>query len=216
MLIASLPALPARLDVERPVISQERLEGRLRMLEPDDAEEMVRLRAVLKWANQFDEPDDAAVVRRYHALMADIRNPLVRDILEYGTDVRMIAVALRCRRAGRDLPEVGFGSRFGHLRRNFAAPDFKLGAAFPWIADAEQSLGQGDLLGLFRRYVLGATWDYLRKQAQDHYFDFEAVVLYVAQWDCVRRWQQLDEARGREIFESLITEALGEHAILYA
>src|SRR5262249_7280616 len=119
MLISSLPALPPRFDVERLPISFERLQGRLRMLEPEDAEEIERMLAVLRWTNQFEEPSDAAVVQRYDALMQGITNPLVRDILGHIMDVRMIAVALRCRRRGVGLPTAGMGQWFEHIRRNF-------------------------------------------------------------------------------------------------
>ena len=131
MLISSLPALPPRFDVERLPISLERLQGRLRMLEPEDAEEIERLLAVLRWGNQFEEPSDVAVVQRSDALMRDITNPLVRDILAHMMDVRMIAVALRCRHRGLSLPTVGLGQWFEHIRRNFNQPGFKLGQVFP-------------------------------------------------------------------------------------
>jgi hypothetical protein len=216
MLISSLPALPPRFDVERLPITVERLQGRLRMLKPEDAEEIERMLAVLRWGNQFEESSDAAVVQRYNALMHDITNPLVRDILEYGMDVRMIAVALRSRRRGLALPTVGIGQWFAHIRHNFNHPDFKLRQVFPWITEAERLLAQGDLLNLYRSYVLGATWSYLKKRAEDYYFSFEAVVLYIARWDIMRRWQQLQAERGRAIFETLVTEALGEYANIYS
>jgi hypothetical protein len=215
MLISSLPALPPRFDVERLPISFERLQGRLRMLEPEDAEEIEHMLAVLRWGNQFEEPSDVAVVQRYNALMHDITNPLVRDILVHGMDVRMIGVALRCRHRGRPLPTVGIGQWFDHIRHNFNQPDFKLGRVFPWIPGAERLLAQGDLLNLYRQYVLGATWTYLKKLAEDYYFSFEAVVLYIARWDIMRHWQQLQAERGRAIFETLVTEALGEYANIY-
>jgi hypothetical protein len=215
MLISSLPALPPRFDVERLPITFERLQGRLRMLEPEDAEEIERMLAVLRWANQFEEPSDAAVVQRYNALMQDITNPLVRDILAHGMDVRMIGVALRCRHRGLALPTVGMGQWFDHIRHNFNQPGFKLGQVFPWISEAERLLAQGDLLTLYRSYVLGATWTYLKKRAEDYYFSFEAVVLYIARWDMIRRWQQLQAERGRAIFETLVTEALGAYANIY-
>ena len=216
MLISSLPVLPPRLDVERLPITFERLQARLRMLEPEDAEEIERMLAVLRWGNQFEEPNDAAVVQRKDALMQDIRNPLVRDILAYAMDVRMIEVALRCRRRGLPLPAVGIGQWFDHIRRHFHQPDFKLGQVFPGIPEAERLLAQGDLLTLYRQYVLGATWRYLKKRAEDYYFSFEAVVLYIARWDIMRRWQQLETERGRAIFETLVTEALGEYANIYS
>jgi hypothetical protein len=216
MLISSLPALPPRFDVDRLPITLERLQGRLRMLEPEDAEEIERMLAVLRWGNQFEEPNDVAVVQRCDALMQDIANPLVRDLLTYGMDVRMIAVALRCRRRGLPLPTVGIGQWFDHIRRHFNQPDFKLGQVFPGIPEAEHVFAQGDLLTLYRQYVLGATWTYLKKRAEDYYFSFEAVVLYIARWDMIRRWQQLQAERGRAIIETLVTEALGEYANLYS
>ena len=216
MLISSLPALPPRFDVERLPITFERLQGRLRMLKPEDAEEIERMLAVLRWGNQFEEPSDATVVQRYNALMHDITHPLVRDILAHGMDMRMIAVALRCRRRGLPLPTVGVGQWFDHIRHNFHQPDFKLGQVFPWISEAERLLAQGDVLNLYRQYVLGATWTYLKKRAEDYYFSFEAVVLYIARWDMIRRWQQLQAERGRTIFETLVTEALGAYANIYS
>jgi hypothetical protein len=216
MLISSLPVLPPRFDVERLPITLERLQGRLRMLEPEDAEEIERMLAVLRWGNQFEEPSDVAVVQRFDVLMQDITNPLVRDILAYGMDVRMIAVALRCRHRGLPLPTVGIGQWFDHIRRHFNQPDFKLGQVFPGIPEAEGLLAQGELLTLYRQYVLGATWAYLKKRAEDYYFSFEAVVLYIARWDIMRRWQQLQAERGREIFATLVTEALGEYANIYS
>ena len=216
MLISSLPALPPRFDVERLPITLERLQGRLRMLEPEDAKEIERMLAVLRWGNEFEEPSDVAVVQRYDALMHDITNPLVHDILAYGMDVRMIAVALRSRRRALALPRVGIGQWFDHIRHNFNQPDFKLGQVFPWLPEAERLLAQGDLLTLYRSYVLGAEWTYLKKRAEDYSFSFEAVVLYIARWDIIRRWQQLQAERGRAIFETLVTEALGAYANIYS
>jgi hypothetical protein len=214
MLVASLPALPVRIDGRLP-ITAERLETRLRMLHPRDAEEISRMRAVLDWSQQFKEADDAAVVRRYGELMQRIRNPLARELLDYVMDVRMIGVAIRSRRLGRGPPSVGIGRWFEHVRRNFKDPDFKLHVPFFSIPEVDRMLAEGDMLNLYRRYVLGATWEYLRKRADDYYFSFEAVVLYIARWNRMRMWQQLDAERGRAQFEALVTEALGEYASIY-
>ena len=64
--------------------------------------------------------------------------------------------------------------------------------------------------------MLGESWAYLKKRAEDYVFSFEAVVLYIARWDIIRHWQQLQAERGRVVFETLVTEALGEYAKLYA
>jgi len=77
-------------------------------------------------------------------------------------------------------------------------------------------LEQGDVLTLYRR-LLGEAWAYMRKRAQDYdTFSFEAVVLYTARWDIMRRWQQLQPERGRAVFEALVTEAMGEYSELHS
>jgi Protein of unknown function (DUF2764) len=215
MLISSLPALPPRFEVDRPPMTLERLQARLRMLEPEDAQEISRMLGVLRWSSQFVEARDTAVVRRYGELMQEITNPLVREVLAAGMNLRMILAALRRRRHGLGPPTVGFGRWFEHIRRHFNQPDFGLGHVLPWLIPFDQLLEHGDVLTLYRR-VLGETWAYLRKRAQDYdSFSFEAVVLYIARWDITRRWQQLQAERGRAVFEALVKEVLGEYAELY-
>jgi V/A-type H+/Na+-transporting ATPase subunit B len=105
---------------------------------------------------------------------------------------------------------------FGHIRRHFNQPDFGLNYVFPWLLPFDQLLEHQDVLTLYRR-MLGETWAYVRKRMQDYdSFSFEAVVLYIARWDIVRHWQQLQVERGRAVFEALVTEAMGEYAKLYS
>src|SRR5262245_9554331 len=215
MLICSLPALPPRFDVDRLPITLERLQARLRMLEPEDAQTIGRMLDILAWSRQFAEVTDTAVVKRYGELMQEVTNPLVREVFAVDMDVRMIMAALRRRRHGLGPPTVGFGQWVEHIRRHFNQPDFRLGHVFPWILPFAHMLEQGDVLTLYRR-MLGEIWVYLKKRAEDYDFSFEAVVLYIARWDIIRHWQQLQAERGRAVFEPLITEALGEYAKLYA
>jgi hypothetical protein len=215
MLISSLPALPPRLDVDRLPITLERLQARLRMLEPEDAQTISRMLDIMAWSRQFAEADDATVVKRYGELMQEVTNPLVREVFATAMDVRMVVAALRRRRLGLGPPTVGFGQWFEHIRRHFNQPDFRLSHVFPGIIRFEQLLEQGDVLNL-NRHILGATWTYFKKRAEDYVFSFEAVVLYIARWEIMRQWQQLQAERGRAVFEALVTEALGEYATLYA
>ena len=56
MLICSLPALPPRFDVDRLPITLERLQGRLRMLEPEDARDISRMLDFLAWSRSSRRP----------------------------------------------------------------------------------------------------------------------------------------------------------------
>lgn len=149
MLISSLPPLPPRFDVDRLPISPERLQDRLRMLEPEDAQEIARLMEVLRWAQQFEEPNDDAVVKRYDELIQGVRNPLVREVVTVAMDARMIMTALRRRRRGLGPPAIGIGQRVAHIRRHFNQPDLGLGPVFPRIPQLVPLLEQGDVLNCY-------------------------------------------------------------------
>ncbi len=215
MLISSLPPLPPRFDGARLPISQERLLDRLRMLEPEDAQEMRRMLDVLQWSRQFQESDDAAVVRRYAELMQAVTNSLVQEVLTKLIDVRMVTTALRRRRRGMGPPPIGVGAWSDHIRRHFNQPDFGLGRVFPRLGELAPLFERGDVLNVYRG-LIAATWAYLKKRADDYYFSFEAVVLYVGRWSVIHQWQDLQAERGRPIFEALVTEALGEYANIYS
>ena len=215
MLISSLPPLPTRFDGARLPISHERLQDRLRMLEPEDADEMRRMLAVLRWSRQFEESDDAAVVRHYDALMRDITIPLVREVLTVVLDVRMITTALRRRRRGMGPPALGIGQWVEHIRRHFNQPDFGLTHVYPRLSQLAPLFERGDVLALYEGLTAG-LWRYLKQRADEYLFSFEAVVLYVARWNMLAQWQQFDAERGRPIFDALVTEALGEYAHVYS
>jgi hypothetical protein len=209
MLISSLPPLPSRFDVDRLPISPERLQSRLLMLKPKDAIEIKHMLDVLCWSRQFDEPEDAAVVKKYGELMQHVTNPLIREVLTAAMDVRMITTALRSRRLGLGPPRFGMGSWFARIRRRFDQPAFTLEHVFPALGRFVDLFERGDVLNIYRG-LLDVTWRYLKRRADDYYFSFEAVVLYIARWEIIQHWQGLRADRGRTAFETLVKEALGE------
>ena len=214
MLVSSLPPLPPQLDGAPLPISLERLRGRLGMLEPEDQQEMQRMFEILRWSRQFEESHDAAVVKRFSELMDEVSTPLIREVLTTLMDVRMITTALRRRRRGLGPPPLGLGRWFEQIRRHFNEPDFGLGRVFPRLSEFAPLLEQGDVLNVDQGLTRQA-WAYFKRQADDYYFSFEAVVLYVARWTLIAQAQQLQAQRGRQIFEELVTEALGKYANVY-
>jgi hypothetical protein len=212
MLICSLPALPGRVDGGRLPISAERLQKRLRLLDARDAAEIGRFLDVLAWSERFAETSDVEVARRYGERMRSLRHPLVREAAAVVVDARMIVTALRHRRRASGAPAVWIGRWAGHLRRHFEEPDFRLAHVFPRLPELRRLLEAGDAIG-FHRGLIGASWDWLRKHADaEDPFSFEAVALYVARWHLMHHWEGMEAERGRAIFESLVTEALGQHA----
>jgi hypothetical protein len=211
--VASLPALPARFDVDRMPISLVRLEERLHMLEPEDEEVFNELRGFLFWDRHRRYWTDDEVVERYDSLTDRLRNDMAREIVDFRMDTRTILSGLRRRRLGLGAPP-GVGQWVGQIRRNWKLRDFGLGWRYPWIVEVEERMGTGRELEI-HRILLDHAWQHWRSLAEDYSFEFEVVLLYLARWEIISRWVELDEERGARTFEALIQEATSEHSDLF-
>jgi len=212
-LLASLPALPRSFEVDRVPITLPRLEHRLKMLTPEDAEVVAQLRAFLLWDRHRRDRTDEEVIPYYDEFMSTMANPLARDIVSFRMDIRTIMSGLRRRRRGLP-PPPGVGQWVDHIRRNWDHPQFKLAWQHPWIAEVVGLLGTTDCLPV-ERILLGVGWNHWARLAEQHYFDFEAVLLYLARWEILSRWVGQDATLGRQRFEQLIMESLNEYVNLY-
>lgn len=212
-LIASLPPLPLALEQAGLPINRPRLESRLDMLSDWDREIIVRLEKFLRWERQPDRHSDRAVMAAYGKIIADIEYPLARRIVATLMDIRIIVAALRRRR--RNLPPLEPVGNWGrHIVRNWQRPDFGLGVRFPWLDRLRLDLEE-NRVGEAHRLIITEIWGYLRKLADRHYFDFEAVMLYLVRWDVVNGWIRQDPEQGRARFNQLAREAMGQYAELF-
>lgn len=212
-LMASLPPMPPHFEVPRLPISGPRLEQRLRMLDERDLASIERMRDRVFWERLRLELTEEQAVRQLEELLAEERNPIVREVASSRLDTRTIVAALRRKRLGLGPPRA-MGQWVDHIRRNWSEPLFNLGHRYPWLAPLERAMAAGDIAET-DRIMIGIPWQHFTRLAQSHFFDFEAVVLYVARWDVLNRWTSRDEAAGRERVEQLLTEAIGEHARLF-
>lgn len=211
-LIASLPALPSRFDVDRCPITWPRLETRLRMLDANDQLTLKRLVDFLAWDRQPLQRTDQEVIAHYRALTATDGHRLVRSIIDQRTDMRLIISAIRRRRL--DLgPPPDLGQWSGLIRRRWNTPQFGLQARFPWIAEVERLLAEG-AADAIERLVLSVQWAMYVRAEPYPLFSFEAVLLYVARWAVVHRWTSQNATLGRERFESTLSKLLESHVIL--
>jgi hypothetical protein len=212
-LVASLPAMPRYFEVDRLPITQPRLDKRLEMLQPGDAEVVEKLREFLLWDRQPWDRTDEEVISHYDKLMSATANRLARHIVAFQMDVRTIMSGLRRRRRGLP-PPPGVGQWVDHIRKNWEHPEFKLRWEHPWIAEMAPLLDTTDSLRV-ERIKLRVTWNHWAKLAEQYFFSFEAVLLYLARWEIIKRWTSRDATLGRQRFEQLVTESLDEYANLY-
>lgn len=210
MLIASLPYIPRTFEVDQVPISRLRLAERLTLLDEDDQQVVEQVQQFLHWDRQDSERTDADVQREYERLMDTIQNSLVRDIIIHRMDVRTIMSGLRRRRWGLD-PPAAIGQYVAHIRKHWQHPDFQLARKQPWIPSVRESLEKHEPLQV-ERELLRATWTRWTQLADQYYFSFETILLYLARWEIVDRWTRLDPIAGRRRFDTLLQETLGEHA----
>ena len=214
-LIGSLPALPADFTTaERVPISRRKLNERLKMLKPRDSALIDKLAAFLVWERQPLEKTDEEVVEQYERFLATVDHPLARELIVRVMTVRTILAALRHRRLGQG-PPPGEPATAGHIARHWSHPDFRLAPRFPWIGEIESLLDSGSLAELDLA-VLYIGWRYAKRLSDQHAFSIEAVILYLIRWEMVYRWTRRDATAGREDFERLTEDAMGEHVELFS
>lgn len=208
-LIASLPALPAGLDAECRLMTRPALEKRLQMLKSGDAEALAELLDFLSWDRQPLGRTDEEVIAGYRKLMGTTRHPLVRKIIAQRMDMRTIISAIRRRRLELG-PPTGVGQWVDPIRRRWAEPGFGLLTRFPWVGELERLIASGATHEA-ERQMLVVTWDVWSRAASRHQFTFEAVLLYVARWALLNRWAAQDAAAGRQRFNKLLEQLVGDH-----
>lgn len=205
-LVASLPHMPRSFDIERVPISRIQLQQRLKLLGDRDKSIVEQVQSFLLWDRQLPERTDDEVEMEYDRLMKSISNSLVRDIINHRMDVRTITCALRRRRLGLEPPS-SVGQHTDHIRKHWQHPDFRLVREHPWIPHVREALDAGEPLQV-ERQLLSATWNRWVQLADQFYFSFETVLLYLARWEIVDRWTRLDETAGRKKFDELLTQTL--------
>lgn len=211
MLMASLP--PHRRDLfetKQTPISQIQLDKRLQWLEPNDAADLAKIQSLLYWS-KVENASDQAFIEHAKALMAQLHNDFFRQVICWRLEVRTLVAALRKRHRGlKQAPEaheLGFGRWRLFIRNNWQQPDFGIGRQLPWLEQAEKLIQRDDSLEL-EKFLLNLVWQHYEQQGNGHYFDFEAVILYVLRWDVINRWNHYHQQQAVQRFSTMVDSHL--------
>lgn len=217
MLVASLPPLPP-LFADAPPISRLRLDKRLDMLEPDHRRALDGLQDLMRWDRLPLEVTDREIIERAHDFLPLVPSATLRDVATWRLELRTVVAGLRRREMGRPPPERGemwgYGRWVRQIQHNWTTTDFGLGGIMPWVAEFAQLMSADDTRG-FERRLLDIVWRHMSRAADRHYFDFEAVALYVLRWDIVARWSAYDGRLAQDRFDRLVADGLAEYAELF-
>ncbi len=217
-LMTSLPFPGDLFKAKQTPLSRLKLESRLRMLNEEDSALLRQIEDLVHWINQPMERTDAAFVKQARRLIPWMADDPLEEVVRFRLEVRTAIAALRKRKRGEGPPGPdqiwGFGRWVEQIQRYWHEPAFRLEGVFPWLPAANRLLNADDSLGL-ERLLLGVVWEHLGGAAQEHYFDLEAVIIYVQRWDIIDRWTTYSGEAAVKRFNTLVDEGLGEFAQVF-
>ncbi len=216
---ASLPALPYFDKAKVLPISRERLEARMGMLAPEDAETMEKVWTYFAYERQPIERTDPEMVAFYNTIMSETTQPTLRGVIEFGMSQRTVVAALRRRHRGLPAPRPGElwggGPWAGHIARNWGDADLNLAPVLPWVPGCRKLLEAGESLALEKR-LKELAWNHLGRLVDGHYFSFDAVLIYLMRWNLLNQWLLHDEKAATARFEALTAEMMSGREHLFA
>ena len=218
-LMVSLPYLGELFKSQQTPLSRFKLEERLKLLSEEDAKLLRQIQNLIRWHYLPIERTDAEIVAAAKRFFQQVKNPLLREAVAFRLELHTIVAALRRRKRGEDTPPMGeswgYGRWVNHIERHWAEPAFQLQGVFPWVPEANRLLQANESMAL-ERLLFGYVWNRLGQLGTGHYFDFEAVVIYVLRWDLIDRWVRYDSEAAIERFRNLVDAGVGEFNQLFA
>lgn len=218
-LMASLPPLGQLFEAKQTPISRLKLESRLKMLTEEDAARLRQIENLVHWSYIPIERTDAQIVDAARQFFQEENNPTLRAAVESRLDLHTIVAALRRRHQGEQDPprgEVwGYGPWVSYIERHWREPAFRLQGLFPWVLEANRFLEANESVAL-EQLLFGAVWKQLNRLSEGHYFDFEAVVIYVLRWNLVDRWTRYNGEVAVERFRKLVDAGIAKFTDVFA
>ena len=218
-LMSSLPSLGKLFEATQTPISYLKLESRLKLLETKDRETLRQIANLVAWSEQPLTRTDSQFVKEANHFLEKVDNSTVREIVAHRLNLRTIVTALRRRYRGENEPPIGqiwgVGDWVGFIERHWNEPEFHLAAIFPWVVEANRLLNANDLVGL-ERLQFAINWQMLDRIGEGHYFDFEAVIIYLMRWNLIERWTLYNGEIAVECFRKLVDLGIKDFTDIFA
>lgn len=153
---------------------------------------------------------ETALFDAYYTLCERRGCDFLRAWADFDRTLRNVAAAVTARAMGRPVEEVtvGGGDVVDQLQRSSAA-DFGLRGELPYIDGVIAAVNEEGNLIEKEHKIDAIRWNRAVELAQFDYFDLNAILSYLVRMNIVARWTLLDAARGREMFDRLMSELDG-------
>ena len=219
-LITSLPPhIPKLYATRQTPISRIKLEERLQMLEPDHAQDLAVIENLVHWDRMAIATTDEQMLLRGIETMQHLNNAFIKDIICWRLEERTAVAALRRRGLGLNAPTEGvrwgFGRWVRQIESHWHEPAFALEKSLPWLPEAHRLLTEKKYLAM-ERLLLSLVWDYYGRAVAGHYFDFEAVVVYVLRWNVIERWSRYNSEVAAHRLDVMVESGLDEYKAIFA
>ncbi len=211
MLMASLPRHKNNLfDEDQVPLSRIQLNKRLTLLSPEDRNDLNKIEEMLHWSHMKKDIDQAFVSKTIESIES-INNQFIKDIVIWRLEIRIILAALRMRHRGmKKAPEnkiMGFDYWHNAISQYWHQADFGLTHRLPWLSEADSLLREDKSLEL-EKLLYSVVWEHYHRKNFGHYFNFEAVIIYVLRWDIIDRWSRCNKQAAVQRFDALIQSEL--------
>lgn len=216
----SLPRMNAHFQIQETPISRVQLEKRLKLL-PAEQYTLALTVESLVWTSWFMPQQSVAQLRQVMQNVMSTQSDFVHNTLMWFFDLRSIFAALRMRNAKKEPPENPqdyWITRWNHkLLRNWNELDFGLKSVYPWLPKIAADIARKDTVAV-EEFLLSYIWKYLSVLETGHYFDFEAIIIYLLRWNIIHYWSQFNNDSAlkqlNELSHSLLNEQLSKEIIL--
>ncbi len=162
-----------------------------------------------------DAPADEVTASRilsakYYNFLENSENEFVQKVAKYQRNVSNIITALNGRKYELDVSKslIGNDEVVEALQKSHAS-DFGLASAVDYIEDILQIYDTDNITQ--REYRLDMhKWKFLEDTTFFNYFTVEKVTAFVLKLFIVERWNELDEEKGKEMFDKIFNDIKSE------
>ncbi|HEY5717888.1 MAG TPA: hypothetical protein VIS52_05285 [Motiliproteus sp.] len=213
-LVTSLPHLPYLFANRQLPCSRIQLDRRLGMLQEQDRAQLELMESLLWWDHQGRAlHSDEALSHQLRIRLQELQSQPLREFSEWQLELRTLIAALRRRRL--EPGESHLGSDWGvgrwsqRIRAKWQEPVFGLEFCFPFASELRHLLEQDQSLAV-EKLLLRELWQRLTRLLDGHYFDFEAVALYVMRWHLIERFIHHQREAALSRFDQLTDRVLSD------
>jgi len=215
-LMSSLPSTERLFLAKLPPISRLRLELRLKQLKEQDLGTLRKVESVLNWSMQNLAFSDQQLIKQAKMVFVGLQSETLKTLVRDKMELRTCVAALRHRAQGESAPDNlnwGFGRWVSHINRNWNETHFALETVFPWLPQAKGFMDNKDAEGM-ERFILDHAFKQLQRCVNQHYFDLEAVIIYVLKWSIVDRTTRYNIEAAKIRFTELVEQGLGDFEVV--